>query len=51
MVRVVPSGDVHALAEAIRDFFESPRHLQFIAPLPPSTGWETLVATIEKIAR
>lgn len=50
MVRVVPSGDAHALAEAIRGFFESPRPPEFTTPIPALSGWETLVTTIEKIA-
>lgn len=51
MVRLVPSGDVNALADAIQTFFESHRPPVSTAPLPDLNGWETLVATIEKIAR
>ena len=50
-VRVVPSGDVNTLAEAIQAFFESPRPPDTTAELPAPSGWETIVATIEKIAR
>jgi glycosyltransferase involved in cell wall biosynthesis len=51
MVGVVPSGDVNALAKAIRVFLENPHIHDSTAHVPITSGWETIVATIEKMVR
>ena len=51
MVRLVPSGDARALADAIQTFFESHTSSQTTIPLSASKSWEILVEAIEKIAK
>jgi len=50
MLQVVPSGDACSLADAIQAFFESTLSMEETKYPPGSSGWETIVSTIEKMA-
>lgn len=50
-VRVIPSGDALCLAEAIQTFFESKSLPSRNTDGPESSGWETVVSTVERIIK
>lgn len=48
-IYLVPAGDADALADAIQAFFENTESVKLPQSSSSSSGWETIVSTIEKL--